>query len=358
MSKHDFPYTMQDVVSLLPLRIRRRRAVSIDVDCPFCGDRKGKLNINFEKQVFNCNRCRTHGGMVELYAKYFGVSNTQANAEIFSVICRHETPRVAPTPLLLPKQTVQETAMADAKTIDQTLRTMLALLPLADSHRSDLHRRGLSDDQIEQFLYRSVPAFGYRALARQLLQMGCQLKGVPGFYQTQNGSWTLACNPKRTGYFVPVLSVDGLLQGCQIRVDHPREDDGKYIWLSSTERNNGVSSGSPVHFVGNPATTSIWITEGSLKATIASCLSGHSFLAVAGANQLKNLSAALDCLKGFGCRNVCEAFDMDKLLNPNVAAGAQNVLELAQNMGFSVRQIRWDPHYNGIDDYLLSKRSK
>ena len=87
MSQHDFPYTMRDVAALLPLHIRRRRAVSIDADCPFCGDTKGKLNINFEKQVFNCNRCRTHGGMVELYAKFFGVSNTQANAEIFSIVC-------------------------------------------------------------------------------------------------------------------------------------------------------------------------------------------------------------------------------------------------------------------------------
>ena len=235
MGQSDFPYTMQDVAALLPLRIRRRRAVSIDADCPFCGDTKGKLNINFEKQVFNCNRCRTHGGMVELYAKFFGISNTQANAEIFSVICRHEAPRMAPAPVLLPKAAVREAKRANSLAIDQTFRTLLALLPLADSHRSDLHRRGLNDDQIEQSLYRSVPAFGYRALAAQLLQMGCQLEGVPGFYRAKDGGWTLACTPRRTGYFVPVFSVGGLLQGCQIRVDHPGESGGKYIWLSSAE---------------------------------------------------------------------------------------------------------------------------
>ena len=149
MSQHDFPYTMRDVAALLPLHIRRRRAVSIDADCPFCGDTKGKLNINFEKQVFNCNRCRTHGGMVELYAKFFGVSNTQANAEIFSIVCRHETPRIAPTPIASPKELPREASRADAQAIDQTFRTLLAMLPLAESHRSDLHRRGLNDDQIE-----------------------------------------------------------------------------------------------------------------------------------------------------------------------------------------------------------------
>lgn len=358
MSQHDFPYTMRDVAALLPLHIRRRRAVSMDVDCPFCGDTKGKMNINFEKQVFNCNRCRTHGGMVELYARFFGISNTQANAEIFSVVCHHEAPRIAPIALPQPMAMPPAAPRAARTCIDQTLRTLLALLPLADSHRSDLLRRGLDDDQIEQYLYRSVPAFGYRALAAQLLQIGCQLEGVPGFYRTQDGEWTLACNPRRTGYFVPVFAVDGLLAGCQIRVDRPGKDGGKYIWLSSAERKSGVTSGSPAHFVGDPAADTVWITEGPLKATVAHCLSGHSFLAVAGANQLGALPDALGSLKRFGCRTVCEAFDMDKLQNPHVAAGVQKVLALAKEMGFTVRQIRWNPQYKGIDDYLLSKQKE
>ena len=37
MGQSDFPYTMQDVAALLPLRIRRRRAVSIDADCRSAG---------------------------------------------------------------------------------------------------------------------------------------------------------------------------------------------------------------------------------------------------------------------------------------------------------------------------------
>lgn len=359
MGQSDFPYTMQDVAALLPLRIRRRRAVSIDADCPFCGDIKGKLNINFEKQVFNCNRCRTHGGMVELYAKFFGISNTQANAEIFAVVCRRETPRLAPHPVqTLPAAELPQAAQrAEPAVIDQTFRTMLALLPLADSHRQNLVRRGLDEDEIEQYLYRSVPAFGYRDLAARLLQMGCQLEGVPGFYQTKEGAWTLACNPRSTGFFVPVFAVDGRIQGCQIRLDRPGRG-GKYIWFSSAERKRGVTSGSPVHFIGDPAEGTVWITEGALKATIAHCLSGRSFLAVAGANQVAGLPDALAWLQRFGCHTVCEALDMDKLQNPHVAAGAGKILEICKARGFAVRQIRWDPHYKGIDDYLLSKKGK
>ena len=33
-----------------------------DVDCPLCDDHKGKMNLNFQKNVFRCNRCGESGG--------------------------------------------------------------------------------------------------------------------------------------------------------------------------------------------------------------------------------------------------------------------------------------------------------
>ena len=48
----DFPFGIMDVVELLHLRIRRRQANSVYVDCPFCGDRRGKMNVNFVKNVW------------------------------------------------------------------------------------------------------------------------------------------------------------------------------------------------------------------------------------------------------------------------------------------------------------------
>lgn len=53
----DFPFGIMDVVELLHLRIRRRQANSVYVDCPFCGDRRGKMNVNFVKNVWRCNYC-------------------------------------------------------------------------------------------------------------------------------------------------------------------------------------------------------------------------------------------------------------------------------------------------------------
>lgn len=65
----DFPFGIMDVVELLHLRIRRRQANSVYVDCPFCGDRRGKMNVNFVKNVWRCNYCDEHGGMLALYAR-------------------------------------------------------------------------------------------------------------------------------------------------------------------------------------------------------------------------------------------------------------------------------------------------
>lgn len=54
----DFPFSIVDVAYLLNLHIRHKNAASLDVDCPFCGEKKGKLNLNTKKNVFKCNRIR------------------------------------------------------------------------------------------------------------------------------------------------------------------------------------------------------------------------------------------------------------------------------------------------------------
>ena len=65
----EFPFGIMEVVELLHLRVRRQQANSVYVDCPFCGDRRGRMNVNFVKNVWRCNHCDEHGGMLALYAK-------------------------------------------------------------------------------------------------------------------------------------------------------------------------------------------------------------------------------------------------------------------------------------------------
>ena len=76
----EFPFNIMDVAELLHLHIRRRQADSVYADCPICGDKRGKMNINFAKNLWRCNYCNEGGGMLSLYGKVYGISNSEAYA--------------------------------------------------------------------------------------------------------------------------------------------------------------------------------------------------------------------------------------------------------------------------------------
>ena len=46
----EFPFGIMEVVELLHLRVRRQQANSVYVDCPFCGDRRGRMNCQFRQK--------------------------------------------------------------------------------------------------------------------------------------------------------------------------------------------------------------------------------------------------------------------------------------------------------------------
>ena len=78
-----FGYDIRDVVRVLNLTIRRKNAKSYDVDCPFCNHKTGKLNINIEKNVFRCNYCDAHGGMLDLYSRLYNVFDSFSTVFFF-----------------------------------------------------------------------------------------------------------------------------------------------------------------------------------------------------------------------------------------------------------------------------------
>lgn len=82
----EFPFGIMEVVNLLNLRIRRQQADSIYVDCPFCSDRQGR-NVNFVKNVWRCNYCDAHGGMLALYAELNHTTTSDAYWEIAEALC-------------------------------------------------------------------------------------------------------------------------------------------------------------------------------------------------------------------------------------------------------------------------------
>ena len=127
----DFPFGILDIVELLHLKIRRRQANSIYVDCQICGDKRGKLNVNFVKNVWRCNYCDEGGGMLSLYAKVYGTSTSDAYREICDAL---QTGGQAPgyevkqTPSKENTHEVPQSELAGIQEIHQTLSLLFGML--------------------------------------------------------------------------------------------------------------------------------------------------------------------------------------------------------------------------------------
>ncbi len=363
----DMPFTIMDVASLLRLNIRRRMAGQVYVDCPICGDRRGKMNINLTKGLWRCNYCGEGGGMLALYAKVHGVSTSVAYQEICDAL---QTGGTAPAPAVSKEmaqiETVPQSERADAQTVHRTMSALLSLLTLTPAHREHLRtKRGLTDGQIDRFGFRSTPPPQLcRHLTERLLEQGYTVRGIPGFYMNDSGRWTVKFHRRTSGILIPILGADGLIHGAQIRLDHPiknRDDPPersgtKYLPLSSANKNMGTTSGSPVHFIGDPFSRVVYVTEGALKADIAHALTGRTFAATAGANNTAGLDPLFALLRRNGVEEVIEAEDMDKYRNQAVSRGASKVWQLAHKHGLACRRLIWDPNYKGIDDWQLALR--
>ncbi len=366
----DFPFTIMDVASLLRLNIRRRGAGHVYADCPFCGDRRGKLGISPEKNVWRCNYCGEGGGMLALYALAYGISNSEAYHEIWEALATdgfapaYEVTAKAASAATEPVQAEK----ASVEAIHQTYTALLSMLTLNSAHREHLRTaRGLTEEQIEGFGFKSTPSARMcRTLTERLIKQGCMIQGVPGFYINDYGKWTVKFYERTSGIIIPIREVDGLIHGLQIRLDTPIKDKDdppektgtKYLPLSSTGKKMGTSAGSPVHFVGDPCAHAVYVTEGALKADICHALTGRTFAATIGANNVAALDGLFAFLKQKGVQVVVEADDMDKFHNKMVHCGAMKICQMAEKNGLSCQQLTWNPNYKGMDDWLLARRRK
>lgn len=245
---------------------------------------------------------------------------------------------------------------------------MMSALSLTPAHREHLRsKRGLTDAQIDQFGFKSTPPPEFcRILARQLAEFGYRVQGVPGFYIDDYGKWTIKFHRRTSRILIPIRSVEGLLCGLQTRLDKPIRDKDdppeksgiKYLTLSSTGKNMGTTSKCPIHFVGDPCSRIVYVTEGALKADIVHALTGRSFAAMIGANNTAGLDELFAFLRKNGTEEIIEAEDMDKYSNDMVSKGASKVCQLAVKHGMTCRRLVWNPNYKGIDDWQLALHRK
>jgi len=341
-------YTIADVISLLGLPAPPHGRNSYYISCPKCDSgRKRHLNINLTKNAFRCPRCGENGGIFDLYALYTDVNRKDVKKELDRRFGEDDLrpptwkqPTVEPPPVI-------ESPLADISVRDAVYRMIIERLSLAPDHKKNLLGRGLSETVIAERQYRTSMVAGGAVLAKQLLDNGCSLSGIPGFYRDKTGSWRFVeC---RRGILVPVRNMQGLIQGIKLRLDNV--DDRKYRWISSTERTEGCKAGGWIHIVG-PVRECILLTEGPMKADVIHHLTGQTVVAVPGVDSLLQLEQTLLSLKELGVRKIMTCFDMDLMSNFHVQDSYHKLTQLIDKLDFKFGTYLWSPDYKGLDDYI------
>lgn len=313
--------------------------------------------------------------MLALYGRVRNVSNRIAYEEICETLQTDGFPtdyqvKAAPADpevSAVPTEPSQSERAPD-QAVHQTLTALLSLLTLKKAHREHLRTvRGLTDEQIDSFGFKSTPeSCMCRRITRVLMGKGYTVAGVPGFYVNDHGQWTVKFYTRTSGIIIPLRCIDGLIHGLQIRLDNPIRDENdppeksgtKYLPLSSSGKTMGTPADGSVHFVGDPCARVVYVTEGALKADICHALTGRTFAATVGANNVSQLDGLFAELRKNGTEEIIEADDMDKFRNVMVNRGAEKIHRMAIQNGLACRRLTWNPNYKGMDDWQLALRRK
>lgn len=241
--------------------------------------------------------------------------------------------------------------------VSNTLRHLVErILTLKPEHAAKLRSRVFAHSEIARLRYVSAPdTEADRQRAADALAPRLEAAGgnVPGFYR-KRGRWRMVFRPP--GFFIPVRDAGGHIQALTQRVDEPC-GGGKYIWLSSADKDGGASSGAPAHFAGYQlliSASEVTVVEGSLKADLAAYLSGAPVIGVAGTRATRGLAERLRT--GYPLlRRVLVAYDRDMLVKPAVLDAAVDLGAQLEAEGFEVRVRTWPAQFKGLDDYLAAQ---
>jgi hypothetical protein len=226
-------------------------------------------------------------------------------------------------------------------------------------HQKELEQRGYLREEIERRAYRTLPLQHRAYLAGQAHGGDASLlAGVPGFYLRtgSDGSafWTLAGRP---GLLIPCLDSWGRIRAFRVRPDEPGPDGAKYVWLSSKGRPGGTGSGTHCHvsrpLSGRLQDVAVWVTEGEIKADLASERLGAVLLSIPGVGLWSRcLPDLADLLPGGG--RVVIAMDADWRDKPPVHTAAWRLCLASGLLGYEVKVASWHTAKKGLDNLLTA----
>ncbi len=224
---------------------------------------------------------------------------------------------------------------------------------LSDDHREQLRKRGLTDAQIDIAGYWSVPRTGVSCIAGLYLSRDYDSQRiaecVPGVFPSGSHIRAHDC------LMIPVCDADRRIIAIKKRLNKPMSDGCRYLWMSRTRQDpdDAPSSGSPCHVpVWDGDRSTIRITEGPLKANIATAISDVLTIGVGGATTWQS---ALPVLKQLRPRRVLISMDADAATNATVAGATVALWEhLAEQDSIEVAVETW-PTTQGEDGSITPK---
>ncbi len=180
--------------------------------CPFCGGKKAYINPKPSVNGFICysGKCGKQLGFMSLYKELSGQNDAKYPDAVAFIDGNHSEAKSYEQ--ALPE--VHEETRASLAQRHKVYSKMLSLLTLDDEDKRSLLKRGLKEEQITKLGYKSCPTKEkIPEIVNALEQEGLNLSGVPGFYKRYGKNTMMLAN----GFFIPFRSLNGQIQGLQIR---------------------------------------------------------------------------------------------------------------------------------------------
>lgn len=365
--------------------------VTLDNPCPVCGGTDwcgfSDKNKNRKKYLF-CHREKPAIGTVCNGYYCFKLSD---ECSIWETIEQHEdnnwgkckTVQKMAMPAHKEKEEKEDDNIATVAARNRTYTALLSLLKLENEDRAYLYSEGWNDEMIEKYKIVTLPprdfdvynkevksSNPYRVeICQKLINMGCDLKYVPGFGKNQKDKWTMY-GPG--GIVFPVYDFEDRIVQLRIRCKHTKRDleyyrslckkPPKYKHFSSGKQKLG-SACNNIYSVykpaGNPGVC--FITEGEKKGimiaekrgALAISLQGVSSYAVLFNTSNELGKTAIDNLREMGIKIIVVCYDADKVKNKNVLGSEKGTIELLKKSNFRIGIADWNPNVaKGIDDLI------
>ena len=332
--------------------------------CPFHDDKTtGSFHYDDQKNWFKCFSCETSGDGVNFIEKLEGKKFSEAVLELsaeYGIMSKDDYKRYTGidfdktikdyNPIVLLDKIDKE--RSEPEITDFVFKEIISFAPLSSEHKQYLLGRGLTEKQIVDGGYFTLPqdktaiekAINTPVFKKELENTCRSIDWkkpydisklrIPGLYTDTKGNFHLS---NQFGLGIPIRDVTGKTQAIQIRKDKVEPGEVRYLWWTSGRLERGATPGCPVD-VQIPRRDgkivlkdhSLLISEGHFKAQVLAGARRAVSISVQGVQNIKELDTQLRALfdnPSLRFDKVKIFYDMDICKNKNIFTALCNLYD-------------------------------